>query len=494
MPDYRELDGKNGFALAPDLLLTGEGPIADAVLAVADGTIIHAGPRREFTREAAQPPIIELPGKAIIPGLIDAHLHLGQGFGKALTGGEPAQIWRRIWAPLEGNLDPHTSYLSAKWMLLEALRGGFTGVVNFAILSDAQLESVHQAAAETGIRLVSATGAAEPTDLPGKSTTAETTAAIDAAIVRGERHLQRCKGLPRITPSLCVPGVQAASGAMIEAISGFCADNGALFQIHTNEHHVEVHWSVDRYGKRPLEFFADHGGIGPHTLHHHCTLVTDSEIEILRDSRSGVSYNPLASIWKGDRVAPALGFAARDVRMGIGTDSTRLDGLRLLESAETCQRLASGMSLADFSCGAAWTWIDAATGGSADVAGLGAIAGELIPSRQADFLVLDRERPEVLPSWDFEWELVRLYNRDQIEAVFVDGGLVMENGQPTGWDLESFVNDHRDAAAAAVRSAPLDRKHGVSSRYRPKSGRAMQPTREPDKRTRPEEIMEGVFK
>ncbi len=41
----------------------------------------------------------------------------------------------------------------------------------------------------------------------------------------------------------------------------------------------------------------------------------------------------------------------------------------------------------------------------------GDITGELRKGFRADFLVLDREQPEVLPSWDFEWELVRLYTR-----------------------------------------------------------------------------------
>jgi cytosine/adenosine deaminase-related metal-dependent hydrolase len=255
---------------------------------------------------------------------------------------------------------------------------------------------------------------------------------------------------------------------MLRALSDYSAETGVLFQIHTNEHHVEVHWSVCTHGMRPLEFFAEHGAVGPHTLHHHCTLVTDREIEILRETGSAVSYNPLASAWKGDRVAPALAFAARGVRFGIGTDSTRSDALRLLESAETAQRLSQGMQNADFSCGAAWTWIDAATRGSADAAGLAGVTGELKPGWRADFLVLDRRQPEVIPSWDFEWELVRLYNRDQIEAVIIDGKTVMEHSQPVGWDSTAFLEANRKRAHNAVSSAPIVRCHGRSTEFRNK--------------------------
>ena len=363
MTGLSDIMDQHGCALAPDLLMTGKGAVPGMVLQIVDGGITYVGPRADFEATYPGEPIFDLPERAIVPGFIDAHTHLGQAFGKAVTGGEPAQIWRRIWAPMEGSYTPETVYVSAKWMFLEALRGGFTSIVNFAVQNSDKSAALHQAALDVGIRLVSGTGLALPVDGAAMPCASEVSNAIDEGLKRAEAHLDACMVSPLITPSICVPAVQAAPGDLMRQLSDFSAKNDALFQIHTNEHHVEVHWSVCQYGLRPLEYFARHGAVGPHTLHHHCTLVTDREIEILRETGSGVSYNPVASAWKGDRVAPALAFAARGVRFGIGTDSTRSDALRLLESAETAQRLAQGMQLADFSCGAAWTWIDAATRG-----------------------------------------------------------------------------------------------------------------------------------
>lgn len=96
----------------------------------------------------------------------------------------------------------------------------------------------------------------------------------------------------------------------------------------------------------------------------------------------------------------------------------------------------------------------------------GDITGELRKGFRADFLVLDREQPEVLPSWDFEWELVRLYNRDQIEAVFVDGRLVLSNRQPVTWDVKEFLEENKNIARGMVENAPIIRCHGTSSEAR----------------------------
>ncbi|NKB19322.1 MAG: amidohydrolase family protein [Alphaproteobacteria bacterium] len=457
--------------LAPETLLTPDGPASGQILKIKNGIFDFVGSRSEFEKLHPGESPVEMPGCAIVPGFIDAHTHVGQAFGKTLTGGEPSQIWRRIWVPLESHHNTESLYASAKWMFLEALRGGLTTINNFTIADNAKIDAIHRAAVDIGIRLVSSTGSIEFVENSEPLSAAEKTALIDGALERAEAHMKACEVDSRISPSLCISGVQGASGDLMRALSEFCASRGALFQIHTNEHHVEVHWSVVRHGLRPLEYFAENGAVGRHTLHHHCALVTDSEIELLRETGSGVSYNPLASLWKGDNIAPALAFAARGVRFGIGSDSTRLDALRLLETAEACQRTASGMSVADFSSGAAWTWIDAATRGSADVTGLGGVTGELKTGLRADFLILDKQRPETLPSWDFEWELVRLYNRDQIGAVVVDGKVVMENGRATGWDQDKFIQDELPKAIETVNNAPIVRRHGPASEHRENSRR-----------------------
>ena len=63
-------------------------------------------------------------------------------------------------------------------------------------------------------------------------------------------------------------------------------------------------------------------------LLHHTTLVSEPEIELIIQTDTATSYNPLASVWKGNAVAPAMRFAERGVRFGIGSDTTSADGLK----------------------------------------------------------------------------------------------------------------------------------------------------------------------
>ena len=431
----------SAFALAPEVVLGPSGPIGGTVVRVAGRTIVSVGPedRHDPSRDG---PLLRLPGHALVPGFVDAHAHAGQTFGKSLIGGEPMQIWRRIWIPLEDELTPELGYLSAKWMFLEALRGGFTTLVNFNRNTHEINEAVHQAAEDTGIRLVSGIAASNENSKP------------EAILPLIRRHVDACGAHARITPSLCFGFYGDALNNIdvgdLKALGQYCGDNGILLQMHSNEHFPDLHESIVQFGRRHVELWDELGILGSWTLLHHAVLVSPREVELIRKRNAAVSYNPVASQWKGNGVAPANLYAALGVRMGLGTDNTRMNAFRLLDAAESCQRVAHGMAVLDFEVGGARTWVTAANAGGADAAGLSAITGSLTPGRRADMLLLDMSSPEVLPSWDFDYELVRAYERDQIAAVFVDGRPLMVHGKPIGWDMDRFLDEATDTARQMV--------------------------------------------
>ncbi|MGB1161087.1 MAG: amidohydrolase family protein [Alphaproteobacteria bacterium] len=450
---------KDCTVLAPEILLTPDGVKRDWALRIEGSSITGIGPVSEFSD------VTPLPGRAIIPGMVDAHTHVGQIFGKALIGGEPAQIWRRIWHPMERDMDEMQSYLSAKWAFWEAMRGGFTKVVNYGLNGIEKNEGVHRAALETGVRLVSACGLDEFSGDIGTGHGMASWDQIEAVVLA---HIEHCSDSETISPSVCCSSFMGNTPETLAKLSELCAEKGILLQIHSNEHFPEVHECILRHGMRPTELLHKYGVLGPHVLLHHTTLVSEPEIELIVKTDTATSYNPLASVWKGNAVAPALRFAQRGVRFGIGSDTTSADGFKNLMAAEACQRIEHALPVADFSCGAAWTWVDAATSQGALATGGQGDHGPLALGMKADFLILDMMHPECLPSHDFEWELVRYYNRDQVDAVVVDGRLCMSQGQPVGWDADDLRRAGLEAAKAITSAPDIQRCHGPSELYRNK--------------------------
>jgi 5-methylthioadenosine/S-adenosylhomocysteine deaminase len=443
--------------LIPDHVMLREGPVDGHAVVIADGEFRDLGAADDVVRRNPHVPPRRLHGHLLMPGFIDAHQHLTQSFGKALAFGEPSEIFRRIWVPLESSLDERLVHLTAKLAALEALRGGFTTVVDAGTRAVGDLAAIVDGVKEAGVRCVlglicNDLGADE-----------RERGAIEK---RAEAHLARWQGDDLIHPSLAISIPEAASDAMLRRVSELCAEARALFQSHVNEHLAAVERSLVQRKLRPLEHLEHVGALGPHVLIAHGTLVTPLELNILRTTDTAVAYNPVATQWKGNAAAPALMMAALGIRFGIGTDGTRSDGFRLIDAAEATQRLAFGIGVGDFSCGGGWTWFDHATSEGAKAVGLGAVTGEIARGKKADFLIVDVDVPEMQPSWDLTWELVRLANRDQIVAAFVGGRLRLWRGWPLDWDAKALMREVATIAGSAVAAAPIQRIHSLAADHR----------------------------
>jgi 5-methylthioadenosine/S-adenosylhomocysteine deaminase len=438
--------------LVPDQVMLRAGPRSGCAVVVADGRFTDVGPVAEVRARHADLQPIQLPGRVLMPGFIDTHHHLTQSFGKSLAYGEPSEIFRRVWVPLESSLDDEFLHAAGKLAALESLRGGFTTVCDAGTRARGDLSRLAQAVREAGLRCVLGQVC---NDGGNDSTTAQRRALLE----RAEAHLATYAGDPLVHPSLAISVPEAASDEMLQRVSALCREAGAVFQTHVNEHLASVERSVVARGLRPLQLLAQLGALGPQVLIAHGALLTAAEIRLLADTGTAVAYNPVASQWKGNAVAPAYLFDEFGVRFGLGTDATRSDGFRLMDAAEAAQKLAYGLAAGDASAGGGWTWFDHATCEAADAAGLGELTGEIAIGKQADFLVVDVETPEMCSTFDTTWDLVRLGNRDQIDAVVVGGRLRLWRGWPVDWDARALMRRVRERAQAAVAQAPIQRLH-----------------------------------
>ncbi|MFC9294833.1 amidohydrolase family protein [Streptomyces sp. NPDC057011] len=451
------LHGPGPFLLLPDAVLLPEGPADGHAVVVADGSFRAVGPAGELVRRHPHLDPVRLPGRLLMPGFVDSHHHLTQSFGSALAFGEPSEIFRRVWEPLEGALDEESAYVAAKLAALESLRGGFTTVADAGTRAGVDAEVVASAARDAGIRCV--------LGLVCNDAEGGGASVLEAA----EKHLARYADDPLVHPSLAVSIPEAATEGTLRGTARLAAESGAVVQIHVNEHLAGVERSLVRHGLRPLEHLHAIGALGPQLLAAHATLLTPRELTLLADTGTAVSYNPVASAWKGNAVAPATAMAERGIRFGLGTDGTRGDGFRLAEAAEFAQRIAYGLVTGDSSCGAGWTWLEHATRGGADAVGLGARTGTIAEGLAADFLLVDVTGPELALSWDLPWELVRRGNRDQISAVFVAGRMRLWSGRPVDWDAAALVRQAAGLARATLGRAAVTRVHPTSTQARERS-------------------------
>ena len=447
------------YLLLPEQVMRKNGSCRGMAVVVSQGRFARVGPADEVCAQYPHLTPRVLPQTLLMPGLIDGHTHLTQSLGKALAFGEPSEIFRRIWVPMEGSLGPEAAYVSAKLAGLEALRGGFTTVVDAGTRSASGLASVAQAARDVGIRCVLGM-ICNDVHHPAADQ------AFDVLAKEATQHLSTYASDALVHPSLAISIPEVATDRMLTHVAALANEAGVTFQTHANEHLVAVERSLVARGLRPIELLAATQSLNPSTVLAHATLLTPHELNLVRHSGAAVVYNPVASQWKGNAVLNAVMMHEMGVPMALGTDGTRYDGLRLLDAAEATQRLTFGLATGDSSCGGGWLWIDHATHLGAAALQLQSITGAIEEGLAADFLLIDLDVPEMAPSWDLTWEMVRLADRSQIQAVVVNGKLRLWMGWPTDWDARALMRDVRRMAEENITQAPIQRIHPVADRHR----------------------------
>ncbi len=142
--------------ILPDTIVA-EGRSRDGhAIAVSDGRIAgvaHIAPRDEKATD-----VTRLPGKALLPGTVNAHCHSFQSLLRGLGDDLDFMAWRdRVLYPYSTRLDREGIYLGAAFAFAEMLLHGATTCVDFFYLQDEgndNAEAVIQAARDVGIRLV----------------------------------------------------------------------------------------------------------------------------------------------------------------------------------------------------------------------------------------------------------------------------------------------------------------------------------------------------
>src|SRR6185503_13351551 len=94
---------------------------------------------------------IDANGCAVLPGLVQAHVHLCQTLFRGMADGLPLLRWlrERIW-PLEGAHDARSLAASARLGIAEMLLGGTTSILDMGTVR--HHEAVFRAMRESGIR------------------------------------------------------------------------------------------------------------------------------------------------------------------------------------------------------------------------------------------------------------------------------------------------------------------------------------------------------
>lgn len=281
---------------------------------------------------------IDARGKLVLPGLVNAHMHfystLVRGLGKAAPSGCFREVLENLWWRLDRKLTLDDVEVSAKVILLDAIRKGTTTLVDHHASPGAvtgSLARIAKAVKETGLRSCLCY---EVSDRDGAAVAAEGLEE-NAAFARESAAAND----PQLR-ALC--GLHAAftlSDETLAKASRLGHDLGVGFHVHVAEAASDVASNLERFGKSPAARLVAHGILGPGSIAAHAVHCDEPDRDLLAASGAWVVHNPQSNLNNAVGIADVLGLARRGVPVGLGTDAMTVGMLEELRVGLWAQHL-----------------------------------------------------------------------------------------------------------------------------------------------------------
>lgn len=282
--------------------------------------------------------VIDARGKAVLPGMINAHMHfystLVRGLGKAAPSKNFQEVLENLWWRLDKQLTVEDTYYSTLIMLLNAIRHGTTTLIDhhaspFAVRGS--LQEIARAIKETGVR---GSLCYELSDRDGDKIAQEGIEEnIDFIKYCYENPSDQLKALFGLHASFTVSDqtLQAA----IDANRAY----GAGFHVHTAEANSDQIATQKMTGKRVVERFKAAGILGPKTICAHCVHINEAEMDMLAETDTIVVHNPQSNLNNAVGIADITKMSQKGILVGLGTDAMTVNMLEEVRVALWAQHL-----------------------------------------------------------------------------------------------------------------------------------------------------------
>ena len=391
--------------------------IEKGAVAVKEKQILEVGKADEILKRYTAGNIMEGKSRVVMPGLINTHTHAAMVYFRGIADDLPLTEWlnNHIWPAENKWLSPEFISGAIELACLEMLKGGITTYNDMYFFEDAAGE----AAKRIGMRAVLGSGIL---DFP--SVSAKTS---DEYLDNAERFVHNWKGDELITPCIAPHALYTCGTETLKKSKAMAGKLDVPLHIHLAETQWEVEEIKLRYKMRPVEYLADLGFLDETVLAAHCIWIEDNEIELLAKHKVGVSHCMESNLKLASGFAPVATMLAAGVRVTFGTDGAASNNdLNILSEMSTTAKIHKALSNNPTVLDAK-TIVLMATRWGAEALGLGDKTGTLEKDKRADIIMINLNKPHLLPLYDVYSHIVYAAMASDVETVMVNGKVVVKN-------------------------------------------------------------------
>jgi len=403
--------------------------IDDGAVAIVGAKITAVGATNEvsgFIGPTTE--IIDATGQLVMPGLINAHTHAADALFRGLVDDLALEPWlERLWVAERKFLRPDTVRLGAQLAQAEMIRSGTTTALDMFWFPEVSA----QVAKEAGFRLMTGPvyfDLAEPDNIPVEQRTA-----------RGREFLQEYQRDQLIVSCVTPHSTYTVSPQYLREAQALVDEFGVLLTTHVSETTTEVATVSQRYGQSPPRHLDQLGMLTSRTVLAHCVHLPDDEINLLAKRQTAVAHCPMSNLKLGSGVAPLPKMRQSGVQTTLGTDgpvsSNDLDMWAAMRLAAVLHKgVQQNPTLLS-----AQEVVKMVTCDAAEALGLSDKIGSLVAGKEADIILIDLNRPHLVPRYDVYSHLVYAVGRDDVATVLIRGRMVMQQRRLLTIDQTSAI-------------------------------------------------------
>jgi 5-methylthioadenosine/S-adenosylhomocysteine deaminase len=431
---------KNGYLVTMD----SKGNKYYGDLLIKDKRIKQIAPKLDVKAEK----VIDATGMLVLPGFVQAHIHLCQSLLRGQADDLPLMKWLDTITSLEFRHTPETLYASARLGIAEMIKSGATSVIDMGTLH--HQDSVFMAIEESGIRAQAGKAMMDLTEkLPPllQETTADS---INESIDLMHRWHGKANG--RIRYGFAPRWQLWNTTGLLQEIKQEADKNpGVGIHGHAGEIEYEIRAMIEQTGMRNLVYLESIGVVGLNVQMAHCIWLDEQEYQIMAETGTHAMHCPCCNTKLGSGVAKVPEMLKKGINVALGSDgapsNNNLDMFVEMRQASLIHKLRLGADAMP-----AEDVIRMATTRGAKAIGMEDQIGSIEEGKIADIIILDDGGLSAAPVRSFEEDdiikrLVSAYQSSSVQTSIIDGRLVMENRHLLTMDEIEILEDGKKALA-----------------------------------------------
>lgn len=401
--------------------------IENGCLVVANDGSIRAISPTPIANTAAE--TIDARGAIVMPGLINAHTHLGMTLFRGLGDDMSLEAFLARLMPAEIRvLNYDAVRAGTELAALESLLGGITTSLDMYYLPDAAIE----VAKSSGMRLQTGPNFLE-SDGPEPLK-------FDDRLKWATKWLEAPRDTIGSTGWVAPHSTYLLNEQQLRLLADLAARFEARIHVHASETLGEMQLVANRHGGRtPIQVLNDTNLLRRSVLAHGVHL-NDNDIELIARHSATVVHCPASNFKLASGIARILDLHHAGVNVALGTDGPAsgndLDLWIAIRLAGYMQKTFAK----DPATLPALDLVRMATINGARALQLEHMIGSLEVGKRADLIVLDAESPSLTPNFDPHTTIATCVSRADVVDVVIDGKIIVRDRKCQTIDHKSTVD------------------------------------------------------